>query len=364
MRLWTFAPLFAATFTAAGLSAGTAFADPGTRISDPKVHENLAIYFIHGPSAPGPVPLTLKEAVEQGKVVVTETGQVNELVIENTGASEVFIQAGDIVKGGKQDRVLTVSLMLPAKSGKMPIASYCVEQGRWTSRGNEDVSRFNSASEAMPSRSALLAMTAPPAPAAPTESPATAEPRILRGNVGTLAQNETSVKQRKVWEQVARTQDKLKSGLGGDVAAPQSATSLQLSLENAKLKQARADYINALKGAGEDGGDIIGYIVAINGQMASANVYPSNGLFRKMWEKQLTANVTEAIGERSKEAKPVAAPVAAIAGEFLETMEKGKPQERPTLAGMRQETREAEKGLFNETKRSDGRWVYRNYLAK
>ena len=59
MRLWTFAPLFAATFTAAGLSAGTAFADPGTRISDPKVHENLAIYFIHGPSAPGPVPLTL-----------------------------------------------------------------------------------------------------------------------------------------------------------------------------------------------------------------------------------------------------------------------------------------------------------------
>src|SRR6185436_19044199 len=107
-------------FTAASLAAlGIAFiapraawADSAPVISGPYVHENLAVYFVHGASAPGPVPLTLQEALAKGSVQVIETGRVNELEIENTGAEQVFIQAGDIVKGGKQDRVLTVSFML------------------------------------------------------------------------------------------------------------------------------------------------------------------------------------------------------------------------------------------------------------
>ena len=87
------------------------------RISGPHVHENLAVYFVHGVSAGGAIPLTLQEALAKGSVQVVETGRVNELQIENTGSEEVFIQAGDIVKGGKQDRVLTVSFVLPSKSG-------------------------------------------------------------------------------------------------------------------------------------------------------------------------------------------------------------------------------------------------------
>ncbi|MDX2030607.1 MAG: DUF6569 family protein, partial [Blastocatellia bacterium] len=256
MRVWTFAPLFTAVFAAAGLSGGLAFADPAPRISEPKVHENLAVYLVHGPSAPGPVPLTLQEAIVAGKVIVNETGNVNELTIENAGANEIFIQAGDIVKGGKQDRVLTVSMVLQPNSGKVPIASFCVEQGRWTNRGKEDVSRFNSANEAMPSRSALLAMAAPPAktepPAAATRPAAGPQEgsrirRTLELDTGS-AGSDTSSRQRKVWNEVARTQDKLKSGLGGEtVAASQSATSLQLSLENEKLKSARDAYFKALQ---------------------------------------------------------------------------------------------------------------------
>lgn len=363
MRLWTFTSLFAAACAAAGLAAamGSARAETGQHISDPAVHDNLAIYFVRGASQQGPVPLTLKEAVEQGKVIVSETGQVNELQIENTSDSEVFIQAGDLVKGGKQDRVLTVSLVLPPQSGRLPIASFCVEQGRWTRRGMEDVSRFHSAAEAMPSRQALLAMTAPAKPASGLPPAAGLTARIA----GSIAGDETSAKQRKVWEQVASTQDKLKMGLGGDVAAPQSATSLQLSLENQKLKEARAAYMDALRARGEKDSDILGFVVAINGQMAAASIYPSNGLFRKMWEKQLAASVTEAIGERAREGKPAsAAPPAAQAAAFLKAMEQGKTQERPVLAGLSQETREAEAGLFNGTKRADGRWVLRNYLAR
>ncbi len=72
----------------------------------------------------------------KGTVRVVETGSVNELRIENSGDEDVFIQSGDIVKGGRQDRVLTVSFVLPQKSGEVPVAAYCVEHGRWSQRGS------------------------------------------------------------------------------------------------------------------------------------------------------------------------------------------------------------------------------------
>ena len=145
-----------------GAGAGLAqTATPATdyRISGPISHENLTVYLVHGRSTGGPVPLTLQEALAGNVVQVRETGTVSSLEIENTGAQEVFIQAGDIVKGGQQDRVLTTSLLLPPNSGRMPIGSFCVEQGRWSARGKEDVSRFASAANALPSRTAKMART-------------------------------------------------------------------------------------------------------------------------------------------------------------------------------------------------------------
>src|SRR5882724_6494278 len=109
------------------------------RVSGPVTHENLAIYLIRGPSAAGKVPLTLDEALGKRAVRVHETGNVNELTVENLGNEDVFIQSGDIVKGGQQDRALTVSLILPPKSGRVPLSAFCVEQGRWAARGKEDV---------------------------------------------------------------------------------------------------------------------------------------------------------------------------------------------------------------------------------
>jgi len=353
MRIWSVAPLAAAIV---GASGGSAFCDSATRISGPYVHENLAIYFVHGQSAPGAVPLTLEEALAKNAVQVIETDRVNELQIENIGSAPVFIQSGDIVKGGRQDRVLTVSLLLVPNSGRVPIASFCVEQGRWSARGGEEVARFSSAREAMPSMSALLAMSAPPVEArAARESRELAQPRPFDPD-------EVADRQRKVWDEVANTQRKLSSGLKASVASPRSTSSLQLSLENEKLRQAQDAYLSALRPAGEKD-DIVGYVVAINGQMRAANVYPSNALFRKMWEKQLAAAVTESIGEKA--ATPsTAAPAPPAAGEFLANAEKGKAYERALAAGMHQETRDADSSLYSEARGADGNWIHRSYLAK
>jgi hypothetical protein len=361
MRSISMAPLAMALVLAG--ACGAALADAGLRVSGPHVHANLAIYLVHGASAAGPVPLTLQEAIAKDRVQVSETGRVNELEIENTGPEPVFIQAGDIVKGGRQDRVLTVSFLLPGNSGRLPIASYCVEQGRWSARGFEDQQRFSSAGEAMPSRSALLAMAAPPKVPAPSEarpSPA--------GDNAALAQrvareaDEVASKQRQVWDSVASTQRKLSQGLNAPVTSPQSASSLQLALENAKLKGARTAFMAALQPSGENDADIVGYVVAINGRISSANLYPSNALFRKMWEKQLAAAVTEAIGEVGPE--PAAAPPPAAASEFLAEAERGKSYQRPVAAGTLQEVRDADKTLYNAARAADGQWIHRNYLAK
>jgi hypothetical protein len=342
---------------------GNAQAPAGPRISGPVVHENLSVYFIHGPSAPGKVPLTLEEAMAKGVVKVRETSNVNQLEIENLGLDEVFVQSGDIVKGGKQDRTLMVSLVLPPKSGSIPIASFCVEEGRWTARGREDAKNFSTASAAVPSREMKLAMKAP-MPAAPVGSPDAAGARLAGGN---SAAAETGARQQQVWENVRKTQAKLAGSLGAQVRSVQSASSLQLALENEKLVDVQKGYSNALKAAGESSDDIVGFIFAVNGDLNSADVYPSNGLFRKMWSKLLTASVIEAIGHKDEPA--VAAPSIETVTAFLAAAESGKSSEKPLNAGARLETREADKAYLFETARAaspstPASWVHRNYLAK
>src|SRR5687767_9162138 len=99
------------------------------KVTGPFTHENLTLYLIHGPDGITGDYLTLEEAMRDKKVVVRETGNVSELAVENISNSPVYIQSGDIVKGGKQDRTLANDLVLAPKSKKVPIASFCVEHG-------------------------------------------------------------------------------------------------------------------------------------------------------------------------------------------------------------------------------------------
>jgi hypothetical protein len=367
MRASLLAGVCAPGLLAVSLAAGTAAQTPDTNhIGAPLVHENLAVYFIYGSSAPGKVPLTLEEALASGAARVRETSNVNQLEIENLGDDEVFVQSGDIVKGGKQDRTLMVSLLLPPHSGAIPIASFCVEQGRWTPRGREDARSFSTASASVPSRELKLAMKAP-VPAVPTPEALSADPSRHPASGSSTAAAETGARQMRVWESVRATQNNLSDNLGAQVRSMQSASSLQLALESEKLLDAQKGYIDALLGAGERDDAIIGFIFAVNGEINSADIYPSNGLFRKMWPKLLKASAIEAIGHRN--APAVAPPSAEAAEAFLRAAESGKSSERTPAAGVRLETREGERAYLFETARlgsasAPGAWVHRNYLAK
>ena len=49
--------------------------------------------------------------------------------------------AGEVIQGGKQDRVLGEDVVLPPNSGKVKVPVFCVEQGRWSAR--RDGNNFN-----------------------------------------------------------------------------------------------------------------------------------------------------------------------------------------------------------------------------
>lgn len=362
------------------LVAGTTLAAASPALATPRigaaiVHENLAIYPIHGPSASGPVPLTLQEGLGSGVVEVEETGNVRQLRIENKGDVPVFVQFGDLVKGGRQDRVLTMSLLVPPRSGKVAIGAYCVEQGRWAQRGGEDAKRFSSSVNQLTSRKAKVAI-ATPAPEAPTDAVANVpqrratEPfqlrqpqqrREQRVQTGDRGGGRSPSHQSEVWRSVGETQGKLREVLAAPVASEASRTSLQLTLESTRLKEALAAYVAALEAKLLTGEDIVGAVVVVNGRIASADVYPSNGLFRKMWPKLLTAAATEAVASRTETA--AARPTIDAIETFLTDTEAGKSSERALPGIARHETRQAAKSLRVEARSADGTWVHRNYLA-
>ncbi len=366
MRWQTF-PVLAASLPFVAFAGHVAADTP--RISSPAIHDNLAIYFIHGTSTPGPTPLTLNEAMASGAAVVHETGNVNTLAIENTGNNEVFVQAGDIVKGGQQDRVLTVSFLVPARSGRIDIAAYCVEQGRWSARGGEDVKRFASSEKALPSREAKLAMLTPSkaavAPAAPAGGAAAVDQMAqIQTRTANRTINHTSEpsRQSEMWSNVAKAQRKLSDNLGAPVAAAASASSLQLALENKHLEQARRAYVTALSSAAAGKDDIVGFVFAVGGKLNSGDVYASNALFKKMWAKQLEAAVTEAIAEKTATATTV--PGIEDVRAFMARAESGVKAETtlPASAIVR-ETRQADTALLTETRRPAGSILHRSYVA-
>lgn len=256
------------------------------RISGPYSHANLSLYLLHGPDVlPNRKFLTLDEALEQKKIIVHETSNVSQLAVENTAADvEIFIHTGDIVKGGKQDRLMAMDLIVPPKSGKVPVPSFCVEAGRWTERGGEDGARFSSSKGQIPNDVKKAV------------------------NIG--------YNQSDVWKRVKSAQEKLSKNVGRQVTKNASPSSLQLTLEDKALIEKLAAYEKALTGILKGHTDAIGLVVVINGKVDAADVYASSALFAKLWPKLMQAATVDALAEFDAK-KKFETPTAKAVEKFL-----------------------------------------------
>jgi hypothetical protein len=257
-------------------------------LSGPFTHENLSIYFVHSKEkyTSGQEYITLQEAIEKGLAKVVETGSVGNLtVINNAENVNIFIQSGDIVKGGKQDRTIKYDYIITPKQKEISLSSFCVEHGRWSKRGGEASDKFSSSSDRLAGRDLQMAAK-------------------YEGN------------QSRVWEEVGNAQKKLSRNVGRPVQSPQSESSLQLTLENKDLNEFVDEYIENLSPAVKNKKHVIGLVAAINGRVVMADIYESEQLFDKLRDKLLRAAAVEAAAECQK-GKDFGIPSVHQAQEFL-----------------------------------------------
>src|ERR1700745_2913302 len=108
------------------------------QFTDPIQHQNLKVQFLLGRSDP-PEYLTLAEGCRLGMVEVLGTGTVGQLSVHNHSPKKpLFMQLGELLKGGLQDRTIATDLVLDPGEKYDGISVYCVEKARWWKRHEED----------------------------------------------------------------------------------------------------------------------------------------------------------------------------------------------------------------------------------
>lgn len=321
---------------------------PEFTISGPFNYQNLSVFLIHGQDREGtPEYMPLTRALEEKKAKVYETGDVGRLAVENLSKDTwIMVHTGDIVRGGRQDRMLRFDMLLPPKSGKVPLDSFCVESGRWSGRGGESAQVFAAAPKMAPSKEMKIA-----------------------------ARKEAN--QGKVWSSVAEQQDGLNKNLRRmkgdeslDVRSEKSATSLALALENKEVEKTVADYVAAIEPAAKGKKDVLGFAFAVNGCLNSAEVYATHGIFAAFWPRLLEAASTEALSQYEPGVKNRCTTTAEQVRDLLRFRDISSimPLERKELS---KDTRvfvwEHGPYLMYETVRPGGEniwepWVHRSYL--
>ena len=225
-------------------------------------HGNLAVVAVAGAPAAGPALESLDEALGRGKVMIRETGQggtVNTLLLENHGERAVFILAGEILAGAKQDRILQQDVILPAGGKPVPVAAFCVEHGRW----REQSAAFYSEKAAAP----------------------------LAVRQAAQASKNQSV----VWQEVASNNAAL--------AVQASTGSLSETYKRGRVVTVRKAFIDALARLPRAFPSAQGVVVVVNGRVVGADLFQDPRLFAGLWAKLLDSYIAEAA---RREAEPAA----------------------------------------------------------
>jgi len=136
----------------AGDTGGTPPTVNDYKILAPITHGDLTIFpVVSARSHDTSEFITLDDGIRSGDVVVTEVGnlhssmrrrnpyvqpnrgaEVNRLVLVNNSKHPLILLAGEVVTGGKQDRVVAKDRIVPPESDPVDLSVFCVEHGRWT----------------------------------------------------------------------------------------------------------------------------------------------------------------------------------------------------------------------------------------
>jgi ARG/rhodanese/phosphatase superfamily protein len=244
--------------------------------------------------------LTLDEGIRSGEVVVTEVGtisgmirrrplpqsysraEVNRLVLVNNSKRPLILLAGEVVTGGKQDRVVGKDRLVPAESDPVDLSVFCVEPGRWIASSTKS----------------------------DTHASVMAQPSVRKKAM-------VDADQQKVWDEVASARAGFAMRLapsatpapggheqafvGGATRELNSTTSYAKTVENSAVKQQMESITEPMQKAYESvikqlrNQNAVGVVVAVKGRIVWADIFASNALLRKYWPKLLESYAAESL---------------------------------------------------------------------
>jgi hypothetical protein len=270
---------------------------PEWRLGSAFTHKNLTVFpVLADESTAGADLITLDEGLRSGAVTITELGadgrsrtinrrrmsdsaEVNRLALTNKSGKALVLIAGEMILGGKQDRIVGHDCIIESSNTPVPLDVFCVEHGRWSGGAafGENVARGGASGNGR-------GAGAGPGAGGGTGATAGMIAPMALPNIREKAQAKKS--QDEVWTAVAETVT---------VNASSSLTGNLNSVYQDKRVNTKLDgYERAFKGR-LSGGNIVGVVVAVGDEIVSADVFAYHSLFRAYWPKMLKSYALEAV---------------------------------------------------------------------
>jgi len=322
----------------------------GYQVLEPIRQGSLTVFpVVASKSYPTGEFLTLDEGLRSGEVVVTEFGnirglvrrqttpsfqrdsaQVNQLALINNSKRPLLLLAGEIVAGGKQDRVIGKDRIVRPESDPIDLSVFCVEPGRWVAT-----------SEQFGTSGATYGSAAGGTAAGSTKAKAgtlMAQPSVRAKAMGDKDQVQ-------VWAEVKKEQQAMSTEMAVISPSPMAAdriastSSYAVVMENKDVKQEvdklakpiEQNYQSLIKQLRDR--KAVGVVVAVNGRVIWSDIFASTELLEKYWPKLVLSYASEAVVTHAKNGKAT----LSDAESFLDDMQG------------RRETIESEPGIFRHT---------------
>lgn len=261
--------------------------------------------------------LTLDEGLKSGEVEVTEAGkaqglvrprgvqplpyrpspfrgdQVNTLVLVNHSKRPLLLLAGEIVTGGKQDRVIAKDRIVPSGADPIDLSVFCIEPGRWT----ESTAKFGTAAKG------------------------TVSSFMVQPDVRQRAMVEKD--QQQVWNAVGGAISHMNSAAGRSAGVssssslgysrPMATTSYARTMQDAAvsdkvdsaaapLVKSREEILSQLRKE-----NAVGVVVAVRGEIIWADVFADSDLLARYWTKLVRSYAAESLNGGAQHGTPTAA---------------------------------------------------------